>query len=447
MKSSTAIAEAAPVAEHPLPATLRAYRLLALAAAPLAPLLLSYRRKHGKEHAARWPERLGESKAVRPPGSLVWMHGASVGELTAVLPLIERIRARGFNVLVTSGTVTSAELAKRRLPPEVIHQFVPLDAPPFVDRFLDRWRPDLALFIESDLWPNLIMTSTARAIPLILLNGRLSERSFMRWRFVPGTISALLQRFDLCLAQSPVNAARYAGLGAPRISTTGNLKLDVPAPPADGEKLAALKAATAGRIIIAAASTHPGEEAAVIDAHRRLKPNFPGLLTLIAPRHPERGPGIVDIVKVAGLTAAIRSRGELPRPTIDIYIADTLGELGLIYRLAPIVFIGGSLVGHGGQNPIEAARLGAAILHGTHIGNFAEIYAALADAGGAVQVSDANKLAQCIGVWLKDANARQKAADSALNAMDTLTGALERTLAALDPYFMQLHLDRRSDHA
>lgn len=447
MPSLTEYGEMPLVAEHHLPVTLRAYHLLTIAAAPLAPLLLSYRLKRGKEHADRLPERLGMSKRVRPQGPLVWMHGASVGELTAVLPLIRRIRERDFNVLVTTGTVSSAELAERRLPPDVTHQFVPLDAPPIVSRFLDRWRPDLALFVESDLWPNLIIASASRNIPLILINGRLSERSFRHWRFVPGTISALLHHFDLCLAQSPVNAARYARLGAPRISTTGNLKLDVPAPPADGEKLAALKSATAGRIVIAATSTHPGEEAAVIETHRRLKQSFPGLLTLIAPRHPERGAGIVDIVKIAGLTAAIRSRGELPRPSIDIYIADTLGELGLIYRLSPIVFIGGSLVGHGGQNPIEAAWLGAAILHGPHVWNFAEIYAALDTAGGAKLVSDASKLALSISAWLQDANARQNVAETALKAMETLAGALNRTLAALDPYFMQLRLDRRSDHA
>ena len=260
------------------------------------------------------PERRGETTLPRPPGPLVWLHGASVGEISAVLPLIERIRARDLNVLVTSGTVTSADIAEKRLPPDVIHQFAPLDVPQFAARFLDHWKPDLGLFVESDLWPNIIMAASERNVPLILVNGRLSERSFDRWRLAPRTIGALLRRFDLCLAQSSDDGARYTGLGAPRIATSGNLKLDVPAPPADEDKLAALSEAIGGRPVIAATSTHPGEEAVVIDAHRRLKHSFPGLLTLVAPRHPERGQGIAEIAKVSGLTAVLRSRDQLPTP-------------------------------------------------------------------------------------------------------------------------------------
>jgi 3-deoxy-D-manno-octulosonic-acid transferase len=427
--------------------TLRAYRLLMSAAAPLASLLLSYRLKRGKEHAVRLPERRGEPSVVRPPGPLVWLHGASVGEINAVMPLIERIRARDLNVLVTSGTVTSAGIAEKRLSPDVIHQFAPLDVPQFAARFLDHWRPDLALFVESDLWPAMILEISERDIPLILINGRLSERSFNRWRMLPRTIGTLLRRFDLCLAQSTDDATRFSALGAPRLATSGNLKLDVPAPEADKAKLAALKDAIGNRPVIAAASTHPGEEAAVVDTHRRLKHSFPGLLTLIAPRHPERGHGIAEIAKVSGLTATLRSLGELPQPETDIYVADTLGEMGLVYRVAPIVFVGGSLVGRGGQNPIEAIKLGAAVLHGPHVFNFTEIYAALDEAGGAEQVADGSKLALRIGVWLKDAQARQAVADKGLKSMDMLAGALDRTLAALDPYLMAFQLERQADHA
>jgi len=431
-----------PVAER-LPWTLRGYRGLASLATPLARLVLARRLARGKEHPQRLPERRGETRLTRPPGPLVWAHGASVGEMLAIMPLVEGVRARNFNVLVTSGTVTSARLAEERLPPNVIHQFIPIDAPRYTERFLEHWQPSLGLFAESDLWPNLIMACTERNIPLILVNGRLSERSFTRWRYLPKTIGSLLGRFDLCLAQSEPDAERYSELGAPRVSMTGNLKLDVPAPPVDAGKLAAMRAVVRQRPVIAAASTHPGEEAVIIDAVRRLRQSFPGLLTIIAPRHPERGSGVVEIATAAGLNAVARSRGLLPDRGTDVYVADTIGELGLIYRLAPIVFMGGSLVRHGGQNPIEAAKLGAAILHGPHVWNFTEIYAALDEARGAEEVLDVNRLAVRIGAWLTDAALRKRVADAGLVTVDRLGGALRRTLAAIEPYLMQLDLERR----
>jgi 3-deoxy-D-manno-octulosonic-acid transferase len=429
------------VAER-LPFTLRTYRRLAAAATPLAPLLLARRLKRGKEHPERIAERRGEAAVARPAGPLIWAHGASVGEMLAVMPLVECLRARNFNVLVTSGTVTSARLAELRLPAGAIHQFVPIDAPRFITRFLDHWRPNLTLLAESDLWPNLIMSCAERSVPLILVNGRLSEHSYARWRLLPATIATLLTRFDLCLAQSEGDAERYADLGAPRVSMTGNLKLDVPAPPVDEHKLAAMQAAISRRPIVVAASTHAGEEALIIEAHRRLRTSFRGLITIIAPRHPERGPGIVDIASVAGLSAVLRSRGHLPDRATEIYVADTIGELGTIYRLSPIVFMGGSLVRRGGQNPIEAAKLGAAILHGPHVGNFTEIYSALDEAHGAEEINDVNKLTVRFGAWLTDAKARRAVSDAARETVDMLGGALERTLAALEPYLMQLRLEQ-----
>jgi 3-deoxy-D-manno-octulosonic-acid transferase len=436
-----------PIVAERLPLMLRAYRLLTMGAAPFANLLLTHRLKRGKEHGERLPERRGESTVARPDGPLVWVHGASVGEIAAVIPLVERIIAQDFNVLVTSGTVTSAKLAEQWLPLGVIHQFLPLDSPRFIARFLGHWKPDLALFTESDLWPNLIVMSAERRIPLILVNGRLSERSFKRWRLAPATIAAMLSRFDLCLAQSSAYAARLRDLGAPRISTTGNLKLDVPEAPANLDSLEALKAAIGERTTIAAASTHAGEETALIEMHRRLRHTFPRLLTIIAPRHPDRGPGIVEIASAAGLAAGLRSHGRLPAVNDDIYVVDTLGELGLVYRLAPIVFVGGSLASHGGQNPVEPIKLGAAILHGPHVWNFGEIYAALDAAHGAEQVTDVGKLAVRVGAWLTDAGERHAVVAAARQTVAALGGALERTLAALDPYLMHIRMERRDTHA
>jgi len=436
-----------PIAVQRLPFSLRVYRAATVAAVPLARFLLSSRLKRGKEDALRLGERRGESKVVRPAGPLVWIHGASVGELAAIVPLVERIVAKDFNILVTSGTVTSAKLAGQWLPPGVIHQFIPFDAPRFVARFLDHWKPDLGLIAESDLWPNLIVMSSDRHVPLILINGRVSERSYKRWRRAPSAIAALLGRFELCLAQSSVYATRYRDLGAPRIVTTGNLKLDVPEPPANQDQLEKLKAAIGDRPIIAAASTHAGEETALIETHRRLRHSFPRLLTLIAPRHPDRGPGIVEIAKDAGLAATLRSRGQLPGVEHGIYVVDTLGELGLVYRLAPIVFVGGSLASHGGQNPVEPIKLGAAVLHGPHVWNFAEIYDALDAARGAELIADVGKLTVRVGALLTDAAEREAITSAARTIVERLGGALDRTSAALDPYLMQIRLERRHSHA
>ncbi len=430
-----------------LPATLRLYRLISAAARPAVAFLLARRLKRGKEHRHRLRERRGQTHLRRPPGPLIWIHGASVGELMSVLPLIERINARALNVLVTSGTVTSSVVAEQRLPKGTIHQFVPLDLRSYVRRFLDHWQPDLVLFVESDLWPNIIIETSRRGLPMILINGRMSENSFRRWRRFSGTIANLVGRFDLCLARTPMDAERLGELGAPDVRTTGNLKLDVPAQPADARQLKELQLALARRPVIAAASTHPGEEELMIAAHTRLRDEFPGLLTIIAPRHPERGNGIANLAKTAGLNVRFRSRGELPKRSSDIYIADTLGELGLIYRVTPAVFIGGSLVEHGGQNPIEAAKLGAAVLHGPHVSNFTEIYAALGGAQGAEVVSDGEGLVKSFGKLLRDPEMRAGMAKAGQTTVNALGGALEKTLQSINPYLMQLQLRQQADHA
>jgi 3-deoxy-D-manno-octulosonic-acid transferase len=292
-----------------------------------------------------------------------------------------------------------------------------------------------------------MIETSRRGVPMILVNGRLSENSFRRWHYFPVTIGDLLQRLDLCLARTPADAERLSELGVSHVVTTGDLKLDGPAPPADPAKLAALQVAIASRPLIAAASTHDGEETVLIDAHRQLRANFANLLTLIVPRHPERGNAVAELARAAGLNARLRSHGELPDAATDVYVADTVGELGLVYRLAPVVFVGGSLVEHGGQNPIEPAKLGAAIIHGPHVGNFSEIYAALDQAHGAERVADAGKLPAAIAALMGQPEARARAANAARATVEGLSGALERTLHALEPYLMQLRLQQRADDA
>lgn len=430
-----------------LPATLRLYRAVSTVAAPLAGVVIGRRLRQGKEDAERIHERRGQARLVRPPGPLVWIHGASVGEVLAAADLIERLRALGLRVLLTSGTVTAAAIVERRFPEDVIHQYIPFDSPRFVNAFLDHWQPGLALFIESDLWPNLIFGCAARRIPLVIINGRMSPRSFARWRRFGATIASLLDCFDLCLAQSEADAERFAALGAPNVTACGNLKLDVPAPPADPARLERIRAATDRRLVFVAASTHPGEEEIVIDAHRRLAAHVPALLTVIVPRHPQRGPAVESLVEAAGIAVARRAQDQLPSPATGIYVADTMGELGLFYRLAPVVFMGGSLVSHGGQNPIEAIKLGAAVLHGPHVFNFADIYDALDRAGGALRAGTPEEFVKTLGHLLGNPIARQRVAEAGAETVARLGGALERTMAALEPYLLQLRLEGSNAHA
>jgi 3-deoxy-D-manno-octulosonic-acid transferase len=410
---------------------------------PAARAALVLRRRRGKEDEARLPERRGHAGLRRPEGRLAWLHGASVGETVSILPVVERLTRRGFSVLVTSGTLTSANLLMRRLPPGAFHQFVPLDVPRYMRRFLDHWQPDLALLAESEIWPNMILELEQRGVPLILVNGRLSERSFRRWQFLPKTARALLERIDLCLTQTPADAERLVRLGAPRVNVAGNLKFDAPTPPADAAAVATLSGVLSGRPLWIAASTHGAEDEIVCAVHRALVKRYPRLITVIAPRHPERGGQIAAIAKAERLRPLQRSTNELPNWTTDIYVADTMGELGLFFRLAPVVFMGGSLVPVGGHNPIEPAKLGSAILHGPHVHNFADVYAAFDRVDGALPVSDAETLALALSALMKDPARVRDMARAAAAVVEEHGGALDRTFQAIEPYIVQMDLEAR----
>jgi 3-deoxy-D-manno-octulosonic-acid transferase len=426
-----------------LPLPLRVYRAGSALLGPLTRLILEERARRGKEERTRMGERRGDSSRPRPAGRVAWIHGASVGETLSMLPLVERLIQRGFSVLATSGTVTSARLLERRLPPGAVYQFAPIDVPAYARRFLDHWKPDLMLVAESELWPNVIVEAERRGVPMVLVNARMSERSFRRWQKLPSSIAAILGRFQLCLAQTPADADRLARLGAPRVGVTGNLKFDSPPPPADPLRVSALKGLIGDRPVWMAASTHPGEDEQVLAVHEALASRFPGLLTIIAPRHPQRGSEIAAMASDHRLKPAQRSRGLEPDGATDVYIADTIGELGLFYRLAEVVLMGGSLVPHGGQNPIEPAKLGAAILHGPHVHNFADVFAALDQQGGAMAVADAQQLAAAIGILLRDGHRVRTMARSAAATVDGLGGAVERTMQAIEPFLMQMHLEAR----
>ncbi|MBV8662024.1 MAG: 3-deoxy-D-manno-octulosonic acid transferase [Hyphomicrobiales bacterium] len=415
------------------PLSLGAYRLATLLATPLSGVLLSLRLNKAKEDPLRIEERRGVASLERPEGPLVWLHGASVGEALSLLPLIDRITRSGRHALVTTGTITSARLLAQRLPPGGLHQYAPLDAPRFMRRFFEHWRPDVALIAESELWPNMIVEARRAGVPLVMVNARMSARSYARWRKARTFIQALLRRVDLCLAQSQADAERLADLGAPDVRMTGNLKFDAPAPPADRQELAALSGLTSGRQIWVAASTHAGEERLAAEAHLKLAETFPDALTLIAPRHPSRGEAIRAELEAMGLNCALRSRGERPERETAVYICDTIGELGIFYRLAGVVMVGKSFNNDGGQNPIEAAKLACAILHGPHVANFLDVYALLDEAGGAALVHDADELAAMLLALFDDPSRLRTMARAAASAVEGQGGAADRVMHALTP--------------
>jgi 3-deoxy-D-manno-octulosonic-acid transferase len=359
----------------------------------------------------------------------MWVHAASVGETMSVLPLITRLTDGGLGVLLTTGTRTSAELASARLAPGAIHQFVPLDAPQWVGRFFDHWRPDAGLIVEAEFWPNLIFMAHDRAIPLGLVNGRLSAKSFHSWTHAGGFARDLLSCFSVLTAQDAQSAARLESLAHRPVALPGNLKFDAPDLPDNPAGRADLTGQIAGRPVWLAASIHPGEDEIVLGAAKSLQATIPDLMTLIAPRHPERGAALCDLAIATGFKAARRSRAEPITPETKIYIADTLGELGLFYRLAPITFMGGSLIPHGGQNPLEAARLGSAVMIGPNHWNQQEAVELIE----AMIVPDEDVLTQTLRAWLATPDQTAKRALAQQQAAIGANDAVTRTLSALAP--------------
>lgn len=406
----------------------------------IAPAYVAYRCRRGKEDPDRIHERQGRPSAPRPDGPLVWVHAASVGETLAVIPVIRRLEDAGLNVLLTTGTLTSSKIVADRSFFKTVHQFVPLDLPGYVRRFLRYWRPALALFVESELWPTKIHELDQNRIPFILINARMSARSQRGWRRGGLFSSQIFDRVTLCLAQSQADADRFSQLGVPDVRVCGNLKFDAPAPEA-GSGLAGLRRDIGERSVFLASSTHAGEEGPILEAFGQLKGTGASQtvdpLLIIVPRHPQRGGEVADLAVKAGYRVAQRTQSSPITPQINVYVADTIGEIGLWYRLAGIAFLGGSLIPHGGQNPIEAIKLGAPVLHGPHVGNFADIYGDLDQRGGACAVSSAKDLADNARILTTDrqtALAMNAAASQWLAGME---GSVERTVKALEPFLPQ----------
>ncbi len=411
------------------------YRMAAKLASPLVERHLLRRAERGKEDPERLDERLGRAMADRPEGRLVWIHAASVGEALSALPLVQEIEGCGMRCLMTTGTVTSAALLAKRAP-DLIHRFVPVDTPKAVKGFLDTWRPDAALWMESELWPNLVLETASRGIPMALVNARLSKTSCRNWGFARRSASAILDAFALRLTQTSDVRERLISLGSDAATThvTGDLKASRALDEIDEEVLAAMREALNGRPVWLAASTHAGDEAACLDAHVSSK--IEGLCTIIAPRHPERAGEIVALAQDRGLTVARRSSGQ--GIGADVYIADTLGELALWYALAPVALIGGGWDGVGGHNPLEAAPHGCAILSGDDVPSFVDAYARLVDAGAARLLADRSDVSGAL-VDLMDAAGPREIAQAMARAGIPIgvpdPAPLARTMAGLEPVF------------
>jgi len=429
--------------------SIAAYRLLGRAIAPGVGFWLKRRAKQGKEDPARAGERRGIAGRPRPAGRLYWFHAASVGEVVSVLPVIAALRRTRpeVSILLTSGTVTSATLAARRLPEGCLHQYVPADLPAWVDRFLAHWRPDAAFWVESELWPGLVVATRVRGVPMILLNARISERSVSRWRRLPALCRPVIGAFDLVLARSATDADRFRSLGASRVEAPGDLKLAALPLPVDTEESDAIRSLIGDRPVFLAASTHAGEEIAALKAHQATVAVVPDLLTVIVPRHPQRAREVRDLLESSAYGVAQRTDGDLIDAATAFYLADTLGELGLFYGLADVSFVGGSITPRGGQNPLEAAPFDTAILMGPDRRNNLRPAEVLEEAGALVPVKDAGDLAATVRDLFAAPGRLEALKERARSVVRDGEAVLDSTLEMISPYIEDAGPDTRGPDA
>lgn len=414
------------------------YKILTSVFTPLISGWLYIRRAQGRESKQRFRERFGYSILSRPKGTLLWIHAASVGEANSVMRLIEQLQTRflDIHILLTTGTVTSAQLIEKRNLKNVIHQFVPVDTPEATNRFLRHWRPDIGLWVESELWPNLVINAKSRSCFMMIVNGRMSAKSYNSWqKYAMPIVYKMLGCFELVFAQNESDGQRFRALGAKSVRCVGNLKYDAAPLSCNESDLFILQQAIGTRQIWLAASTHDNEEEQVAKTHKLLIEKHPDLLTVIVPRHPGRGGEIAKMLSAYGKTA-LRSNGDKIASETRFYVADTLGELGLFYRLAEIVFMGGSLVKHGGQNPLEAARLRCCIITGKHTENFADMYAEMEKYSICKRIADANEMATKINGLMMDSDELTKMQMVTKEWLRGKSGAAEKIINIISPIFI-----------
>jgi len=408
--------------------------------APLITGYLGWRARKGHEDIHRIQERFGRSKTLRPITPLLWVNAVSVGESVAALTIIQAILKKypNIHVLLTTTTPTSAKVVEKRLPKNATHQFCPVDTPQAVGRFLEHWQPDLAIWIESELWPNLLHETQARGIPTVLLNGRMSVKSFSNWKKLKSMISPLLSRLELCAVQSEEQANYFHTLGARSVSVMGNAKLLMSPLGVDDTKYKAFKKEVGERPLWLAASTQPGEDEIVLQAHNILKKEYPDLLTILVPRHIERGAALQKLAAQSGIIASLRTETK-SLENVELYIGNTLGELGIFYALSPVVLMGATFVPKGGHNPIEAAQMGTYVLHGPHTFNNPQLYDTLASLKLSQSILDENELATFVSPWLKN---QKKTYDEPLVLKAYRQDGLQDLMKILIPHLKSLAEER-----
>lgn len=421
----------------PAPATIRIYSAAADLMAPLAyPRVIAKLTRLGAPES-RLRERRGEATEIRPDGSLLWCHAASVGESLSLLPLVKQMAKtrRDLNFLITSGTQTSAEILSNRLPARTQHQFVPLDSRRYMRRFLEHWRPDAAIFVESELWPNMLRETRGSGAPMALVNARISDRSIRNWKRLQTSARYLLNHFEMIHCQDNRTETHLRALGIDRAQRGVNLKALADPLPYDASALTSLQQEIGTRPVWLAASTHPGEDRIALEAHRAILKTHPDALLILVPRHPERAGAIEEQIIQAGLSTKRRSTGQLPASGRAVYLADTLGEMGLWYTLCPLTVLFGSFTDVGGHNPYEPAQAGSFVVHGPHYANFAHAYQELDGSGAGEQVADAAEIASTLSTalsspeMLEDKRATARAfARRTGDALESLTGSLFKAL-------------------
>jgi len=433
----------------PWPLPLYVYLAASAVADPFVHRIYQRRLAAGKELAGRAAERKGMASIPRPPGRLVWFHAASVGETLSIVDVVRRLldEQTDLSVLLTSNTVSSARILADALPARCIHLFSPYDARLAIRRFLDHWRPDLAIWVESELWPRMLVETSRRGIPMLLINGRVSEKTSRRWLRWPRTARVLLSPFRHILTQDDETARTMIRIGVPgdRVTVSGSTKGSLAPLQADANELISIGNALSGRSCWLAASTHEGEEEVTVRAHelafrqdRGQAPEETDVtpLLVIAPRHPERGGGLANRLRQQGWSVALRSAKEVPDRATDIYIADTIGEMGIWYRLCPVAFLGGSLPEIGGHNPYEPIKLDCAVIHGPNVFNFKDIFATLIEAGGSFCATNAEEIADRL-LELQDIRSRERLNAAARKVLDEGQPPVERVLTAIRDQLVQ----------